>query len=260
MVARPRGPKKSRRRKSPGRRGAPAAASRASGGTQRPKSGLRDSWDGAASSRAILTEILKREGESDVTTLAERLGVTGVAVRQHLAAMEREGQVGYRSVRRPVGRPARMYRLTDAAEQLFPQTSGRVALDLLARMERLIGSEALERLFETRIDDLSREYRKRLKGARSWTRKLELLAETRDSEGYLCDLESAPRSEAKGGVRLVEHHCPVSAIAEQHPQVCDYELKLFRRVLGEPGLRRIDHIRDGGHTCTYEAPKKKKRS
>ena len=257
MAARPRGPEESRRRKSPGRRGAPASVSRASGGAQRPEPGRRDSWDGAAGSRAILTEILKREGESDVTTLAERLGVTGVAVRQHLAAMEREGQAVYRSVRRPVGRPARMYRLTDAAEQLFPQTSGRVALDLLARVERLIGPQALEKLFSTRLDDLSREYRKRLKSARSWTRKLELLAEIRDSEGYLCDLGSAPRSEVKGGVRLVEHHCPVSAIAEQHPQVCDYELKLFRRVLGEPGLRRIDHIRNGGHSCSYEAPKKK---
>jgi predicted ArsR family transcriptional regulator len=257
MAVRPRGPKKSRRRKSPGRRSSPASASRASGGAQRSRSDLRDSWDGAAGSRAILTEILKREGESDVATLAERLGVTGVAVRQHLAAMEREGQVGYRSVRRPVGRPARMYRLTDAAEQLFPQTSGRVALDLLARLERSLGPETLERLFATRLNDLSREYRKLLKSARSWTRKLQLLAETRDSEGYLCDLGSAPRSEVKGGVRLVEHHCPVSAIAEQHPQVCDYELKLFRRVLGEPGLRRIDHIRNGGHSCSYEAPKKK---
>jgi predicted ArsR family transcriptional regulator len=137
-----------------------------------------------------------------VTTLARRLGVTGVAVRQHLAAMERDGQVTYRPVRRPVGRPARLYRLTDAAEQLFPQTSDRVALDLLARMKRLIGPEAVEQLFETRLDDLSREYKKRLKGARSWSRKLELLAEARDSEGYLCNLESAPRSEAKGGVRL----------------------------------------------------------
>jgi predicted ArsR family transcriptional regulator len=205
-----------------------------------------------------LMEMLKRAGETDVASLAKQLGISGVAVRQHLAALERDAKVAQRSVRRPVGRPAKLYRLTEAADQAFPQASAKVALDLLARLEKTKGPEAVEKLLQTRLRDLLGRYQEQLEGARSWARKLEILAEIRQSEGYLCDSESAPSSEAKGGLRLVEHHCPLSDLARQHPAVCKYELELFRRVLGEPDLRRIDHIGSGGDACVYELPGKAK--
>jgi predicted ArsR family transcriptional regulator len=203
-------------------------------------------------------ELLKRGGESDVASLARQLRISGVAVRQHLAALERDGKVAQRSVRRPVGRPAKLYRLTQAADKAFPQESARVALDLLARLEKLNGPESIDKLLQARLRDLLRRYKERLKGARSWARKLKILAEIRESEGYLCDSEPAPTSEAKGGLRLVEHHCPLADLARQHPEVCKYELELFRRVLGEPELRRIDHMGSGGHACVYELPGKAK--
>jgi predicted ArsR family transcriptional regulator len=210
----------------------------------------------AANTRMTLMELLKRAGESDVASLAEQLGISGVAVRQHLAALERDGKVAQRSVRRPVGRPAKLYRLTEAADQAFPQANAKVALDLLGYLERLKGPDAVEKLLQARLKDLLKRYQERLKGARSWSKKLEILAEIRESEGYLCDSESAPSSEARGGLRLVEHHCPLSELARQHPAVCRYELELFRRLLGEPNLRRVDHIGSGGRACVYELPVK----
>ena len=210
------------------------------------------------STRMTLMELLKRAGETDVASLAGQLGISGVAVRQHLAALERDGKVTQRSVRRPVGRPAKLYRLTEAADDAFPQASAKVALDLLARLEKLRGPEAVEKLLQARLRDLLKRYQEQLKGARSWSKKLKVLAEIRESEGYLCDSEPAPSSEAKGGLRLVEHHCPLSDLARQHPEVCDYELELFKRVLGEPDLRRTCHIGSGGHACVYESPGKAK--
>ena len=130
------------------------------------------------------------------------------------------------------------------------------SLDLLARLERLRGPEAVEKLLQARLRDLLKRYQERLKGARSWSKKLKILAEIRESEGYLCYSEPAPTSEAKGGLRLVEHHCPLSDLARQHPEVCDYELELFRRLLGEPSLRRVEHIGSGGRACVYELPGK----
>lgn len=237
-----------------GRRGSSAPAERAGAAAPEPRPRL--SSGDSANTRMTLMELLKRAGETDVASLAGQLGISGVAVRQHLSALERDGKVTQRSVRRPVGRPAKLYRLTEAADHVFPQTSAKVALDLLARLEKLRGPEALEKLLQARLRDLLKRYQERLKGARSLTKKLKILAEIRESEGYLCNSESAPTSEAKGGVRLVEHHCPLSDLARQHPEVCEYELELFRRVLGEPDLRRVCHIGSGGHACVYEAPGK----
>jgi predicted ArsR family transcriptional regulator len=228
----------------------------AAGRAAAPDGNAKFSSGDAGNTRSTLMELLKRAGETDVASLAEELGISGVAVRQHLAALERDGKVAQRSVRRPVGRPAKLYRLTEAADRAFPQASAAVALDLLARLQKLMGPEAVEKLLQARLRDLLKRYQERLKGAKSWAKKIKILAEIRDSEGYLCDPEPAPSAQAKGGLRLVEHHCPLADLARQHPEVCRYELELFRRVLGEPGLRRVDHIGSGGHACVYELPGK----
>ncbi len=212
--------------------------------------------DSGGGTREALLEILKRRGEADVSALAEQLGISGVAVRQHLAGLERDGLLAHRQERRPVGRPVRVYRLTARAEQHFPQSSGSVAMDLLAHVEEEVGTRAINSALEKRFDDLEARYSKKLKGAKSWKQKLELLAEVRDAEGFLCNVESASVRETRGGVRLVHHHCPLAGIADQHPQLCAYELELLRRALGEPGLRRMEHIHGGGRTCSYELPKK----
>ncbi len=206
--------------------------------------------------RLALLKMLKLRGELDVLSLARELNVSNVAVRQHLANLLHAGQVAPRTVRRPVGRPATLYRLTEAAEASFPQSSDRVALDLLARMEKVIGAEALEKLFQARLRDLSKQYTERLAGAKTWAEKLTILAQIRDEEGYLCNVEAIPAGSVEGsagGARLIEHHCPVAAIAKQHPQVCRYELELFKRVLGDPNLKRAEHILSGGHACVYES-------
>ncbi len=176
---------------------------------------------------------------------------------RRLRRLERDEFLTHRQQRRPVGRPVRLYRLTSAAEQRFPQSSDHVALDLLARVEKLVGVEAIESALEARIEDLEVRYRELLKGARSWSQKLEILAAVRDSEGFFCNVERVAETKARGGARLVHHHCPLAAIAEQYPQLCRYELELFRRVLGEPDIRRTEHMGSGGHSCSYELPGKR---
>jgi len=205
--------------------------------------------------RRALVDLLKRRGELDVVQLAVELGVSNVAVRQHLAGLLAECLVTTKQVRRAVGRPALVYTLAPAAEALFPQSSDRMALDLLLRLEQAVGPEAMEKLFQARMRDLNEAYKVRLADAKSWDEKLKILAQIRDEEGYLAEVQPGEN----GAPRLIEHHCPVAALAKQHPHVCAYELELFKQVLGEPGLKRCSHILSGQHACVYEVPEKPKK-
>ncbi len=207
----------------------------------------------AGDTRLALMDLIKRNGEMDVAGLAQALGISNVAVRQHLAGLEKSGEVAQRVVHRPVGRPARLYQLTEIGEKAFPQTSDGMAIDLLTRLEKQLGPEAIEKLFEARIKDLSKQYRERMKGAKSLADKWNVLAEIRDEEGYLCTVKPA----ADGSLKLVEHHCPVREIASRFPQVCRFELELFRRVLGDNKLERVEHILAGQHACCYVSKSKK---
>ena len=48
---------------------------------------------GARKTRRAITKLLKTKGPIDSAQLAERLGLTAMAVRQHLYALQREGLV-----------------------------------------------------------------------------------------------------------------------------------------------------------------------
>ena len=68
--------------------------------------------------RAIL-ERLKQDGPQDAVGLAEELGISAMAVRQHLYGLQEEALVTFQEEARPLGRPAKIWRLTAAADRFF---------------------------------------------------------------------------------------------------------------------------------------------
>ncbi|MFL5312077.1 MAG: helix-turn-helix transcriptional regulator, partial [Myxococcales bacterium] len=74
--------------------------------------------------RHSILEALKREGPLAIAQLADRLGMSGEAVRQQLVQLQREGWIEAlhdRAVARHSGRPAARYRLTQAGDHVFPK-------------------------------------------------------------------------------------------------------------------------------------------
>ncbi len=61
----------------------------------------------AVRTRRAIVQLLKQEGRLDAETLAVRLGITAMAVRQHLYALQDEQLVTYQEESRPMGRPAK---------------------------------------------------------------------------------------------------------------------------------------------------------
>src|SRR5215216_3335998 len=71
--------------------------------------------------RRAIVHLLKQEGALDAQALAARLHLSAMAVRQHLYALRDEHLVTYHEVPRPVGRPAKLWQLTSAADRgLWP--------------------------------------------------------------------------------------------------------------------------------------------
>ncbi|MHC5022086.1 MAG: ArsR family transcriptional regulator, partial [Planctomycetota bacterium] len=64
--------------------------------------------------RQTILDLLKRRGQATARELATVLKVTAPAVRQHLTALERDGLVAANPVKRPMGRPVRVYTLAPA--------------------------------------------------------------------------------------------------------------------------------------------------
>jgi predicted ArsR family transcriptional regulator len=191
---------------------------------------------------------LKRDGPQDADTLARVLGVTAMAVRQHLYALANDGLVAFEPLARGRGRPAKMWHPTAAADAHFPDGHATLSLELIESARAVFGEAGLDRLITVRTARQKAAYGARLAGARSLKARLERLARIRTAEGYMAEVRPAER----GGFLLIENHCPVCEAARACAGLCRQELDLFRDVLG-PGVavERVDHIAAGARRCAY---------
>ena len=113
-------------------------------------------------SRRALIDSLKQEGPQDAAGLARRLGVSAMAVRQHLYDLEAEGLVSHEAEARPLGRPAKLWALTPAADRFFPDGHAEFSVGLINAMKRAFGADGLDKLLKVRAKEQTAAYRARL--------------------------------------------------------------------------------------------------
>ena len=197
--------------------------------------------------RGRILHLLKTKGPRSAATLAKRLKITAMAVRQHLATLEEEGMVGFDEERRGVGRPRRIWRLTAAAQARFPDSHGELTVGMLEAIRSTFGEEGIERLIAERTRAQARAYRARIpKGPLD--KRVAALAAIRNEEGYMAEWSRS----RDGTLTLVENHCPICAAAEACQGLCAGEIALFSAVLGRGvAIERVEHILSGARRCVY---------
>lgn len=191
---------------------------------------------------------LKSGGPQSAEAIARRLKVTVVAARQQLGRLLDKGLVAFEDRREGVGRPKRIWSLTDRGQARFPDSHAAMTLDLLQAIEAAFGAEGLEKVIAERERATLKAYATRLHPARSLADRAKLLAEQRSDEGYMAELKRLP----DGDLLLIENHCPICVAAKACQGFCRSELKLFRDVLGsEVRVEREEHILSGARRCAY---------
>jgi|SRR6185437_2786891 len=199
--------------------------------------------------RAAVLDLLKREGPISADNLAKRLGITAMAVRQHLYALAASAEAEASEAPRPRGRPVKLWRATSGAQARFADGHAGLATDLIVQMKKAFGEDGLDRLLALRNAELEKSYRARTDKAQSLKAKLDALARIRSAEGYMADVRREPET---GAWLLVENHCPICAAARLCTGLCREELALFRRVLGKDvRIERLSHILAGAGRCAY---------
>jgi predicted ArsR family transcriptional regulator len=202
-----------------------------------------------AKGRNAVLESLKREGPVSADSLSERLGITAMAVRQHLYALQAAGDAAFSEEARPRGRPVKLWRATAAADTRFADSHSALAVDLIAQVRQTFGEEGLDRLLKLRNSELEKAYRAKTDKAQTLKAKLDALAKIRSAEGYMAEVRREPGT---GEWLFVENHCPICAAARLCTGLCREELALFNRVLGKNvKVERLSHILAGAGRCAY---------
>ena len=197
------------------------------------------------STRREILHFIKRHGAAEPRVLAESCGLTTMAVRRHLLKLRAEGLIQPRTERRPKGRPATLYSLTELGDAEFPREYDRLAYDSLTCLKVLDGEAKVKRVFRQRRVGMTARYAPRMNGKNLEQRVRETAAILSEC-GYMAVVaRSGPRA-----FLLTEHNCAIPRVAECFPVACEEELHLIRELVGAQ-VTRVSHRLAGDCHCSY---------
>ncbi|MGG1551474.1 helix-turn-helix transcriptional regulator [Paenibacillus ferrarius] len=197
------------------------------------------------STRKMILSMLKTQGSLSVQELAKQLGITEMAVRRHIHALEKDDLLEAKLIRQAMGRPTNVYTLAPRADDLFPKKYLQLTLDLLDELLEGEGHDKIERLFEGRQGKLEARYQPRMSG-KSLDERVEELAAIQNENGYM--VEWSKRDDET--FEFNEHNCPISKVAGTFQQACQCELSLFQNLL-DASVERTACLAKGANKCVY---------
>ncbi len=189
--------------------------------------------------------VLLRKGPQTVKELQEELGLSSTAVRLHLNRLMAQGYIEPREERRGVGRPVKVYHLTEKARTAMGSHSESLALALLEEMLRLEGPEKVRVLLDRVSARLADDYGAAVRSPILYQRVQEL-ARALEQRGILADVIRV----GEDAIFIREYTCPYYDLAQDYRAICEMEESLLSQVLGMPVTLEACMM-DGEHGCMF---------
>jgi predicted ArsR family transcriptional regulator len=195
--------------------------------------------------RGKIVSALRRRHAASAVDLADEFGLSANAVRQQLLALERDGYVAERAVRRGRTKPTLEYSLTPGAEELFPQQYDRMLNAVLREVRETLGPEALSSVIEGIGKRAAAKVRERVGAADVRGRADEVASYLRE-QGVEAEVIQIGSS-----FELREHNCPYAKTVSEHPEVCSIIHTVLRENVSGDGAQ-VESLATGGDACRFE--------
>ena len=165
--------------------------------------------------RQEIMTCIKVNGGNTAEELAQELGISQVAVRQHLAALDAEGMIAVNIERKGLGRPTHRYRLTASGDETFPRDYAAFTASLLEELHTSQGKEAVKDLLALRRERIHNMLKPQLQG-KSLPSRLSELVRIDNASGYMAET----CAEGAGTHFLIRRNCALCAVARSFPGIC----------------------------------------
>jgi len=199
----------------------------------------------------ILT-FLKRTGGGTVDEVARAFGLARMTVRQHLAALERDGLVRSREERRRTGRPHLVFSLSESGQEKFPRRYDRLADLALQEVAMLDASEIVglspegkkRLLLRKMADRVFAQHEAKVRG-KPLNDRVALVADILREEGGFAEWT------AEGDAfEIVDYNCVYRRVADSHKDVCDWHVQLLGKLLGQR-VECSELMSQGADSCRF---------
>ncbi|MGV0804916.1 helix-turn-helix transcriptional regulator [Mycolicibacterium setense] len=192
------------------------------------------------------------EGPITAGQIGDRLGISAAGVRRHLDALIEAGDAQASAAaawqHNGRGRPAKRYRLTAAGRAKLGHTYDDLAVAAIRQLREIGGKDAVRTFARRRIDTILAGV---TEGSDDVAQTADRVADALTKAGYATT--TAPVSGPLHGVQICQHHCPISHVAEEFPELCETESEAFAEILGTH-VQRLATIVNGDCACTTHVP------
>ena len=198
------------------------------------------------STRQEILAILKEERQATVEDLAQRLELTPMTIRHHLNVLQAQNLVEASKVRRSkkVGRPRLVYTLTDAADDLFPQSYGELARHLVSEVKETVGVEEAEEIFRRVADRVAKDAPAAVPG-QSFEERLAQVIDFMEEQGFISRWERSDE-----GYVITNINCPYRIVSRDHEEVCIMDTEILTQLLGVVP-QRMTSMQEGESSCRF---------
>lgn len=197
---------------------------------------------------SVLKQLLSQQ-RCTIIDLAKAVKINPISVRHHIGRLEKEGMVASAEERHGVGRPRRVYFLTEAGVEHFPGRTIRFTNRLLDELKDNLPADTVNNLFAGMASSVASELPDEAELAKlSLDERLRLMKSWLTKEGFNVQVH---RNEQE--VVIKETSCPYYYVGQVHSEVCGIDKALIARALSADP-RRTTCLLSGDSQCTYVVP------
>lgn len=200
-----------------------------------------------------MVKLLLEEGPVTASEIGTSLGLSAAGVRRHLDALLESGEAREASIvaarARGRGRPAKRFQITAQGRGRLGHAYDDLAGAAMRQLREIGGDDAIVDFARRRVQAIVGDVEPAAdQGPADIEVTADAIADALTSAGF-----AASTRPVGNGVQICQHHCPVSHVAEEFPELCEAEQEAFAQLLGTH-VQRLATIANGDCACTTHVP------
>ena len=160
------------------------------------------------------------EGSKTAGEIADQLKIQKSAIRTHLGSLQAEQSVRSYFKIEGLGRPRKVYELTESGRELFPRKYDLILSLILQKIESTEGHEYLKKIIESITDSMANDIHDKIKkSSSSLEESLSILNSVSNEMGFMSSFYKEADNNGSSTYSIISRNCIVHKIAIKHQDV-----------------------------------------
>lgn len=196
--------------------------------------------------QTILNHLLEHPEGATVDELVPVIGVTKTAAKEHVNQLQHMGYLSFRDVSTGVGRPKRVYVLSEQGMESFPRQYSWLSNALLNQLALDLEPKHISKIMKSIARSVAAGLEPELSKL-SENERLIRIVKTMNDLGYRARLNSG----AKNGSTVIEAvNCVYHSVAKMHPKLCEFDIE-FLSAASKKQVKMESCVARGASSCRF---------